>query len=210
MQTAIKSDADLATKASVALSIELTQPVTVVSLDPQLRRGESAPQSKSLIHGVAEQRLVEKRGVPPEDMVMLRASLADDFSGAGLRAIESGFPLTARRVVVGDTPVRLASIGDVREFILVRERGGMHASSLVFGSLFHEPEAHRLDPVFDAIPVPASISLVRQEDGSAVLQLLFDALLDQVGYINSESRGDLVEADELARNPGSKKGLLMT
>ena len=214
LQTVAKSDAIEPMPAPVEVSIETTRAVTdrpagsvaVASLGPRIGERSGAVLPARVSSAVADR--APARGSMPQDAVTLRASLADDFGGAGLGGDAIAIFGDVRRVVIGGapagdddrTPVRLASIGAVGDMLPARGNGAANAENLSFGSLFREPGRRVRGPGFDAIPAPARVPLVRRGGAAEVLTLSFAVEPSYLDDGGPETRADLVRADEIARN----------
>jgi len=215
LQHSGKSDAGIGQAAAVEFSIEDTRapaeagvgPLAVASLAPRLGTGEGhGPEQAAPVTG-AMAGAHATHGAAPLVAAELRSSLADDFGGAGLGHGDPAPGGEVRRIVIGgeemarpaEAPVRLASIGSVNDVLALKGSGATSGADLSFGSLFREPGRRLRGPAYDAIPAPTQVPLVRRNETSAVLVLSFAEPPFQVRDIDPETRGDLVEIEEIAR-----------
>ncbi len=222
LQGAAESDAGLGHVAKLEFSIESTHSVTglpsgdvslggvaVASLGPRLRGarlGASAGNAPMVTGSIARSGAAGRVSTPG-DAEVLRATLIDDFGGAGLAPEEITVGGDVRRVVIGsgkasetpEAPVRLASLGSFSDLLPTRAPDAVDAKNLSFGSLFREPEGRVRGSGFDAIPAPTRVPLVRRGEAGAVLMMSLAAPPFQVRDVKAETRGDLIEAEEAAR-----------
>ena len=161
LQGVAESDAGLGQVAKLEFSIESTHSVTgspagdvavggvaVASLGPRFGGASLGASSGNapMVTGSLARSGAASRVSTPGDAAVLRATLVDDFGGAGLDPEEITVGGDVRRVVIGsgkaaeapEAPVRLASLGSFSDLLPTRAPDAVDAKSLSFGSLFRD------------------------------------------------------------------------